>query len=198
MRIELGEIESVLSTHSGTEQVVVMAREDTPGEKQLAAYYVPNQEAMPSVQNLRDFVKQKLPNYMVPSIFVEMDTLPLNPNGKVDRKVLPSPDSSQRQNNLIAPPRTPTEIRLAEIWSGLLDLEQVGIHNDFFELGGHSLMATQVVSRIRKAFQIEFPRRNLFEASTIAELALKITQLQLEQEDQEEMARLLEELEHAD
>ena len=128
-------------------------------------------------------MKERLPEYMVPSAFVTLDSLPLTPNGKVDRKALPAPDPSGfRAENAYAEPRTPVEEQLVEIWEEVLGLERVGIHDDFFELGGHSLLATRVVSRMRKVFQVELPLLSLFEEPTIAGLALVVTQMQAEAE----------------
>ncbi len=175
-RIELGEIESLLSVHDQIQQAVVIAREDLPGDKRLVAYIVTSSESLTSSQ-LRQFLKQKLPEYMLPSAFVLLENLPLTPNGKVDRRGLPAPDPSQwsRTENFVAP-STPIEQQLSEIWVKVLDVERVGIHDNFFELGGHSLLATQMLSRIREVFAIELPLRTLFESPTVAELATGIDQ----------------------
>jgi acyl carrier protein len=122
--------------------------------------------------DLRSFLKQKLPDYMVPSIFVFVDALPLTPNGKVDRKALPAPE----QETLFVLPRTAAEETIRKIWAEVLQLEQVGIHDDFFTLGGHSLLAIQVMSRLRQAFHMELPLRSLFENPTVALLAANINQ----------------------
>jgi amino acid adenylation domain-containing protein len=188
-RIELEEIEAVFSQHCSVKQAVVIAREDIPGDKRLVAYLVPNYPALiqnsklvlsevevSKIQNqLRDFLKQKLPDYMIPSAFVVLDSLPLTPNGKIDRRALPAPDLSafKREENF-APPRTPTEEILANIWTEVLGIEPISIHDNFFELGGHSLLATQVISRLRQIFALELPLRLLFEAPTIAQLAHQI------------------------
>ncbi len=183
-RIELGEIEAVLSQHPAVLQTVVIAREDVPGDKRLVAYVVPNQEPAPTVNgdwrgvpplsqtgvDLRRFLKEQLPVYMIPNAFVMLDTLPLTPNGKVDRRLLPVPDTSDKSLEAgFVPPRTPTEEVLAGIWAEVLRVE-VGIHDNFFELGGHSLLATQVISRVRQTFNVELPLRTLFEAPTVADL----------------------------
>ncbi len=170
-RIELGEIESVLNTHPQIQQTVVIAREDIPGNKRLVAYVVTRDELLTTHQ-LREFIKQKLPEYMVPSAFVTLDILPLTANGKVDHRALPAPLCSLREleNNFVAP-STPTEETLAAIWAEVLGLQQVGIHDNFLELGGHSLLATSVISRIQEAFKIELLLRHLFEAPTIASLS---------------------------
>lgn len=175
IRIELGEIEAVLAQQPGVRQTVVMVREDNPGDKRIVGYVVPNQELVPTIQELRSFLKKKLPDYMVPEVFVMLDVLPLTPNGKLDRRALPAPDTCQRslEEGFVAP-RTPTEEILATIWVEVLEVEQVGIYDNFFELGGNSLLATQVISRLREAFQIELPLRSLFEEPAIANLAERI------------------------
>ncbi|BAZ25556.1 amino acid adenylation domain-containing protein [Kalymmatonema gypsitolerans NIES-4073] len=179
-RIELGEIEAVLRQHPSVLQAVVIAREDVPGDKRLVAYVVVTPEDVPpSLSELRHFLKEQLPDYMVPTAFVFLDTLPLTPNGKIDRRALPAPDTSDfiSDNNFVAP-RNSTEEVLAAIWAQVFGLERVGIHDNFFELGGHSLLATQVISRIRQALGVEIPIQLLFETPTIADIATAITQNQ--------------------
>ncbi|KAB8318928.1 amino acid adenylation domain-containing protein [Tolypothrix campylonemoides VB511288] len=179
-RIELGEIEAVLRQHPSVLQPVVIAREDVPGDKRLVAYVVVKPEHIPSsLSELRRFLKEQLPDYMVPTAFVFLDTLPLTPNGKIDRRALPAPDASHfiSDNNFVAP-RNSTEEVLAAIWAQVLGLARVGIHDNFFELGGHSLLATQVISRIRQGFGVEISLQLLFETPTIADLATAITQNQ--------------------
>ena len=141
-------------------------------------------------------MKERLPEYMVPSAFLVLEALPLTPNGKVDRKALPAPDvSGFRAENAYAEPRTPVEEQLVEIWQEVLGLERVGVHDDFFELGGHSLLAMRVVSRVRGVFQVELPLLSLFEEPTIAGLALVVTQMQAEAEiDIEQMLAQVEQL----
>ena len=127
---------------------------------------------MRSTVELRTFLKNKLPEYMVPAGFVLLDSFPLTPNGKVDRRALPSPDEARPElDKAFVEFRTPTEELLADIWAQVLGVERVGIYDDFFDLGGHSLLATQVVSRIRETFQVEMPLRRLFETPTVAGLA---------------------------
>jgi amino acid adenylation domain-containing protein len=182
-RIELGEIEAALGQHPAVREAVVLAREDAAGdpsasprtEKRLVAYVVAEREPLPTTTDLRNFLKEKLPEYMVPAVFVLLEALPLMPNGKIDRRALPSPDRSRPElDKAFVAPRTPTEELLAEIWAQLLDLERVGIHDNFFDLGGHSLLATQLVSRMRETFQVEIPLRHLFEVPTVAGLAESI------------------------
>ncbi|MEH2022015.1 amino acid adenylation domain-containing protein [Nostoc sp.] len=171
-RIELGEIEAILAQHPSLTQTLVIAREDVPGDKRLVAYVVASPEQIPRQVELRRFLETRLPEYMVPGLFVFLDTLPLNPNGKIDRHALPAPDTSDiRLSTNFLPPENLTEEVLASIWAKVLHLEQVGIHDNFFELGGHSLLATQVMSKVRQVFRIEIGLQLLFENPTIATLA---------------------------
>jgi amino acid adenylation domain-containing protein len=147
-RVELGEIEAVLGMHTDVREAVVIAREDTPGDKRLVAYIVSQQNQTPAGSELRSFLKGKLPEYMLPAAFVILDALPLTPNGKVDRRALPAPDEMSAGNETdYVGPRSPLEQRLVDIWAEVLHLERVGIHQNFFDLGGHSLLATQLISR---------------------------------------------------
>ncbi|WP_278973153.1 non-ribosomal peptide synthetase, partial [Planktothrix agardhii] len=191
-RIELGEIETVLSQHSAVKTAIVIAREDETEQKRLVAYVVPQAEGISNPQEqsllavteLRQFLKAQLPEYMVPSAFVILESLPLTSNGKVDRRALPAPDF-QSEEQYVAP-RNPIEEILASIWVKVLKVEQVGIHDNFFELGGHSLLATQLISRIRKSFKVEMPLRELFVAPTVAALAQVIKRVS-EQEERTEL-----------
>ncbi|MEH2355882.1 non-ribosomal peptide synthetase [Nostoc sp.] len=185
-RIELGEVEAVLGQLSNIQASCVVVREDTPGDKRLVAYIVPQPEqtctersrSTISISEVRDFLKEKLPEYMVPSAIVILDTLPLSPNRKLDRRALPAPDLHNQLSDRYVAPRNPIEEILSLIWAQVLKVERVGIHDNFFELGGHSLLATQLVSRVRTSLKIELPLRSLFAAPTIAELSQKIQQLQ--------------------
>jgi amino acid adenylation domain-containing protein/non-ribosomal peptide synthase protein (TIGR01720 family) len=171
-RIELGEIETVLAQHPLVREVVLLAREDRPGEKQLVAYLVPRENTELSPAALRAHVAARLPEYMVPAAFVALSALPVTANGKVDRRALPAPDRSEppREQEHV-PPRTPTEQAVAGIWSEVLGVARVGAQDNFFELGGHSLSATLVLSRLQDVFQVKVPMRSLFEARTVRELA---------------------------
>ena len=173
-RIELGEIETILSQHPDVVQSVVMVRCDIQGEQRLASYLVPQPNTAPSMSELRQFLKQKLPEYMVPSVFVMLSTLPLTPNGKVDRHALPPPEMAHCQSQSFVAPITPIQEILAAIWAEILHIEQVGIQDNFFELGGHSLLVTQFIGQVREAFSVEIPLRCLFESPTIAELSQSI------------------------
>jgi amino acid adenylation domain-containing protein/non-ribosomal peptide synthase protein (TIGR01720 family) len=175
-RVELGEIEAVLGEHAAVREVVVVVREDQPGERRLVAYLVRNEGEPLAVTELRAFVKSQLPDYMIPQLFVVLEQLPLTPSGKVDRRALPAPDEGALADQARVAPRGPVEEALAGIFAEILRLpvEQVGAHDGFFELGGHSLLGTQVVSRIRSAFRIELPLRALFELPTPAGLAAQV------------------------
>ena len=147
------------------------------------------------VPQLRSFLQEKLPHYMVPSHFILLDSLPLTPNGKLNRKALPAPDQSRPElADAFVAPRTPNEETLAKIWCEVLNFDRVGINDNFFELGGHSLLATQVVSRIRATFEVELPLRSLFESPTVGGLAQVVVQSQMESAGSEQIARLLAEL----
>ncbi len=177
-RIELGEIEAALARHPGVREAVVIARADTPGDQRLIAYIVGDQAPAPQTVDLRRFLKETLPAYMLPAAIVPLDALPLTPNGKLDRAALPAPDHTRpRGGDASVPPRTPLEELLAAIWADILGVPRVGAHDDFFALGGHSLLATQVVSRIRERLHVEVALRALFEAPTVGELAGRIEAL---------------------
>ncbi|MGK7878448.1 MAG: amino acid adenylation domain-containing protein, partial [Xenococcaceae cyanobacterium] len=180
-RIELGEIEAVLTQHSEVQQAVVIVREDEHGNKHLVAYVVPNNQFLiPSPESqipsqLCHFLKQKLPDYMIPSAYILLDTLLLTPNGKIDRCALPEPDPLRLNlESAFVAPSTSVEQQIADIWTQFLKLDTVGIHDNFFELGGHSLLATQIISRLRQAFGRELPLKILFEAPTVSELSDRI------------------------
>ncbi|MEP6915274.1 MAG: amino acid adenylation domain-containing protein, partial [Acidobacteriota bacterium] len=173
-RIELGEIETALKTHPGVQDAVVIARDDR-GDKYLVAYIVPVDDS-PSTSQLREHLRRSLPDYMVPSAFVRLDALPLTASGKVNRLALPPFDRGQLPREHQVLPRTPTEEILSGIWGDLLHVDRVGAHDDFFALGGHSLLLAGVAARVRAAFDLELPLRDLFETPTIAALAGKIDQ----------------------
>ncbi|MEH2130688.1 MAG: amino acid adenylation domain-containing protein [Nostoc sp.] len=176
-RIELGEIEALLSQHSDVQEAVVIAREDIPGDQRLVAYIVPNQQLDASAITLKRFLQEKLPHYMVPAVFVFLDSLPLTPNGKVDRRHLPACDRTRPDlQETFVPSCNPIEETLAVIWTELLALKQIGVNDNFFYLGGHSLIATQILSRVREVFQVELFFHHIFEKPTIAGLAELIQQ----------------------
>ena len=172
-RIELGEIEEALRQHETVKDAVLIAREDTPGNKRLVGYVVPVKSREADVSVLRAFLKKQLPDYMVPSAFVVLEEFPLTPNGKVDRKALPPPDEKAERETVMLP-QSPVEELLAGIISETLGVGTVGRNENFFDLGGHSLLAAQVMSRIRQAFEVEIPLRAIFELPTVAELGAQV------------------------
>ena len=161
-RIELGEIENVLNAHAKINQCVVMLREDRAGDKRLVAYCVPAEGKL-HVSELRSYLQGRLPDYMLPSSFVELTSFPLTSSGKLDRRSLPAPDDSRPdlESGYVAP-RNPLEEQLASIWGELLGLQAIGVHDNFFALGGHSLLATSVVARASAALQVDLPLRRIF------------------------------------
>ncbi len=191
-RIEPGEIEMVLRRHPAVEEAVVVAREDAPGDKRLIAYIVPGQEQRTknkeqenetpdsqfSILNsqfsaeLRAFLKDHLPSYMVPAGMVFLEALPMLPTGKVDRAALPKPDQSRPElDSGFVAPRSAVEEVLAGIWAEMLDIERVGIYDSFFDLGGHSLLVTQLISQIRELFEIDLALQSIFQEPTVSALA---------------------------
>jgi len=195
-RVESGEIEAGLIEHPAVREAVVIAREDTPDQKYLAAYVVAEEGHSLTVNELRNFLQQRLPDYMVPSTFVLLDALPLTPSGKIDRRSLPAPDRTRPElENAFVAPRTLSEEMLAQIWAQVLDIDQVGIYDNFFELGGHSLLAIQLMARVQDAFQVELSLRLFFEQPTIAGFAVMIDEIFLEEIEslsEEDALRLLE------
>jgi thioesterase domain-containing protein/acyl carrier protein len=175
-RIELGEIESIVARHAAVRQAVVVAREDTPGDKRLVCYFVAENPPSDLVDELRGLLRAALPEYMVPSHFVDLDAFPLTPSGKVDRKALPVPNAvaAQPQSSEARMPRSESERRIAAIFCDILELRNVGRDDDFFDLGGHSLTAVRTIARINQEFGVDLPVRVLFEAKTCAQLAHKV------------------------
>jgi acyl carrier protein len=205
-RIELGEIESMLTQHPQVRAVVVVMQEEMTGgsregesgeaswgfelqntksTKRLVGYLVFNEGVAPRVDELRSFLLDKLPEYMVPAVFVTLDSMPLTPNGKLDRQALPDlegfrPDLEEGY----VEPKTLTEQRLARIWADVLGVDRVGLHDNFLALGGHSLLATRLASRIRDAFKVELAPRSIFERPTVAGLANLVATIQWAEESQ--------------
>ncbi|OOG41449.1 non-ribosomal peptide synthetase [Rhodanobacter sp. C05] len=179
-RVELREVELLLQEYEAVEDVVVVAREDEPGERRLVAYVVPRAGASLNAIMLRAFLKPKAPSYMIPAAFVLLPVLPLNANGKVNQRVLPKPDAganaSGADGERIAP-RTPLEQQLCDIWMKVLQLQEIGVNDNFFDLGGHSLLATRVVAYVNAQLHIDLPLRRLFEAPTVMELAPVVEEL---------------------
>src|SRR6266404_3143565 len=168
-RIELGEVGEALASHPGIRESVVVADEDPRGGQILVAYFVAKDQPGPGLSQLQSYLREKLPEYMTPSAFVELPQMPLTSNGKLDRKRLPAPTTAAAGEREEL--RTPIDEIIAGIWAEVLRLKQVGLHDNFFELGGHSLLATQVISRVREALRVEMPIRLFFERPTIAGLA---------------------------
>ncbi len=199
-RIELGEIESVLSGHNAVQKSVVVVREDDGKDRHLVAYIVLN-EAKNSlqqnelIQELQFYLKQKLPNFMLPSFYVCLEDLPLTPNGKINRDALPPPDPKTQLKAIYVEPKTDTEKRIAAIWQELLSVDKVGIDDNFFNLGGHSLLATQMISRLRAAFEIDLPLRTVFDRPTVAALASVITERLLAEAESDALENILAEVE---
>jgi amino acid adenylation domain-containing protein len=190
-RIELGEIEAVLARHSAVKQAVVIARETEQGDKRLLAYVVKTKDSQSasdlSNEDLRAYLKQQLPDYMVPQAIVLLAKIPLNANGKIDRQTLPEPEQAQQKTYL--PPRTATERAIAEIWAEVLrkNTDQISTEDNFFDLGGHSLLATQVVSRLRERFSVEIAVRAMFDQPNISRLAETVDEAQAQAGDGDEM-----------
>jgi acyl carrier protein len=170
-RIEPGEVESRLAAHPQVAEACVLARRLDDGSHQLVAYVVAT-NGDPS--ELRTYLAETLPEFMLPSFFVFLDRLPLSTNGKVDRRSLPEPDVAAIRSKCHTNPRNPTEQLLAEIWSELLGVDDIGVEDNFFELGGHSLLAIQLRTRIRSAFDVEIPLTELMTATTIERLAARV------------------------
>ena len=176
-RIELGEIEAILTEYPQVTEAVAIAREDIPGDKRLVAYVVSGEENADILSTkLRDFLKQKLPQYMHPNAFVVLDALPLTPNGKVDRKALPAPDTSKLQTENFVAPRNSLELQLVQIWEKVLGIQPIGVTDNFFELGGHSLLTVRLVAEIEKVTQKKLPLAALFQFTTIEEIVNVIRQ----------------------
>jgi len=179
-RIELGEIEARLFDHPEVKEAAVIVREDAPGNRRLVAYVAGTRKAAFAADELRAFLAESLPDYMVPSAFVALEQFPLTASGKPDRNALPAPEAAQAADDRYVAPRTPTEEALAGIWAELFRLERVGIHDNFFELGGHSLLTFQVILKIQEIFGIELQVTALFDAPTVADLAPRIAERQMD------------------
>jgi acyl carrier protein len=195
-RVEVAEIEKALIDLSSIREAVVAAREDRSGGQRLVAYVVPEELPAPTITTLRRALAETLPDYMIPSAYVFLDALPLTATGKIDRPSLPDPGTARPElDNPFVAPRGPIEETLAEIWSDMLGLEQVGINDNFFELGGHSLIATQIISRLLPMLQIELPLRSVFATPTVAGMAEFIVQSKAEKEKNEDVQHILSKLE---
>jgi surfactin family lipopeptide synthetase A len=194
--IDLAEIEHVLLHQEAVKASVVITQEDPVGNTRLVAYLVPAVKPAPTGSALRDRLKRTLAEPMIPSTFVMLDALPVLPSGKIDHRALPLPDRVRPDlDALYVAPRTPIEEALTHIWTEVLGLDRVGIHDPFLELGGHSLLATRLLSRVIETLQVNLPLRTLLETPTIAEMAVVITQHRAVQVDPETIACLLAEVE---
>ena len=195
-RIELGEIEVTLMQHPHIQETTVVTFTTQDGQKQLIAYFVPSRNKIPKTDDLRRFLQQKLPDYMIPAVFVKMDTLPLTPNGKINRKQLPKVKPVRPDLEIpYEKPSTRIEQTVAQIWTTSLNIDPIGVHDNFFDLGGNSLKLSQIKSRVDRTFQINIPLRILFESSTIAKSSLAIVQYRAKQEDDAILEKLIANLE---
>ena len=195
-RIEAAEIEMALLDLDAIREAVVVAREDSYGDERLVAYFIPAGGSNPTVSMLRRALAELLPDYMIPSTFVIIDALPLTPSGKIDRLALPEPDMARPEQDVpFTAPRTPVEENLAEIWSDVLGLHEVGVYDDFFDLGGNSLLATQIVSRALTTFQTKVALRSLFQSPTIADMAVILVQNMAKKLESADIEKILADLE---
>ncbi|BAZ37908.1 amino acid adenylation domain protein [Calothrix sp. NIES-4101] len=177
-RIELGEIESLLEKHPQVRETVVIAREDIPNDRRITAYLVTHEHVTPSVNELREFLKEKLPEYMIPSAFIILDTLPLTPNGKIDRRALPTPDNLRPTlTTTYQVPQSEMEQQIAKLWQEVLHVDQVGIHDNFFDLGGYSLLMLQVNHKLCQMLQRDISVVTMFQNPTVYSLAEYLTQI---------------------
>ena len=194
--VEIAEVEKALLAHPAIRETIVVARQNELGESHLAAYCTSSRQPSPSVSEIREFLSKKLPNYMIPAAFLFLDSMPLTPNGKINRRALPDPGNSRPVlETAFVPSRTPVEKELAQIWAEVLSIDKIGIHDSFFDLGGHSLAATRVVSQIIKRFQFEIPLQSLFAAPTVAEMAVVLEEQRGKQIGKAALERMLVELE---
>jgi amino acid adenylation domain-containing protein len=192
-RVELAEIEMALLGLAEIKEAVVVSQEDVPDEKRLVAYVVSKPKTHPTTSELRKLLKGKLPEFMIPSVFMFLDALPLTPSGKVDRQALPQPDhTGLHLEETFVTPRNPMERQIADIWSEVLKVDRVGIDHDFFDLGGHSLLAAQVITRVRDIFNVDLPFGSLLAKPTVASMAAVIVQYQVNAAEQEELRAALE------
>jgi hypothetical protein len=169
-RVELGEIEAVLSQHPAVREVVVLARQDVPGDVRLVAYVVSSVQLPPGIGELREYLKGKLPGYMVPAAFVQLEALPLTPNGKVDRRNLPAPEWASQSEAVYVAPQNELQTVIAGIWGELLGVDRVGVDDSFFDLGGHSLLIVQAHRRLSEVTDRELSITDMFRFPTVRTL----------------------------
>ncbi|MGZ4032453.1 MAG: amino acid adenylation domain-containing protein, partial [Tumebacillaceae bacterium] len=182
-RIELGEIETVLAQHEAVQRAVVIAQESATGDKRLVAYVVLHKGYDGARDDLRIYLKEKMPAYMVPAFLIELDSIPVTPNGKVDRRALPKPEQTLGERTDVVRGRTPLEEELRGIWSQVLGMENIGIHDSIFDLGGHSLLFAKLITRMEEVFAVKVPMRSFFVRPTVAQLAEEIVELQGVEQD---------------
>jgi len=194
-RVSVVEIELALMEHPGVMEAAVVPWDSVEGEKQLVAYVVPRKQSVLTVREIANFLRTKLPAYMIPSTFLFLDSLPQT-NGKLDRRSLPRPERVRSNlGNAYVSATNATEQQLVAVWEEVLDIRPIGIHDNFFDLGGHSLAATRVVSQVVKKFQLELPLKSLFQSPTVAEMAAVIMEHQGKRLGEEDLDRMLGELE---
>jgi hypothetical protein len=195
-RVDVTEVETALALHPEVKEACAAGVNDQSGNVRLVAYVVPREHPGPSVVALKSFLQEKLPEYMIPSVFVFLDALPLMSTGKVDRRLLPDPGKSRPDLQVAyVAPRSPVEAILSRIWAQVLVLDRVGVHDNFLDLGSHSLAATQIVSWVIKQFQVDMPVQSLFQSPTVAEMAVVINEHQGKRVGEMELDRILTELE---
>jgi amino acid adenylation domain-containing protein len=194
--VDIAEVENVLRSHAAVKDAVAMARHDQSGETRLIAYFTVVTQQAPTTSELREYLSKTLSDYMIPSVFVQLDAMPLTPNGKIDRSALPEPGKKRPELRVpYVAPLSDAETRLAEIWAEVLRVNQVGVRDNFFDLGGHSLAASRVISRVIQTFELELPVKALFDAPTIAEMARVIAAHQGSRINNDTLDRMLAEIE---
>jgi hypothetical protein len=190
--VDIGEVEATLVRHPGVKEAAVVAKEIQSGDSRLIAYLVPQADPPPTASSLRMFFENKLPDYMVPSTFVTLQEMPVTSTGKINRRALPEPGNLRPDlTNSYAAPRIPVEAELEGIWASVLCLTHVGIHDNFFDLGGNSLAASGLIARVAQTFQLDLPIKALFDAPTVAEMAVIITLHEAKRASETDLARML-------
>jgi amino acid adenylation domain-containing protein len=194
--VEIAEVENVLRSHPAVKDAVGLARQDESGETRLIGYFTVASRGALTTSELREYLSNTLPDYMIPSVFVRLDAMPLTPNGKIDRRALPEPEKTRPELRIAyVAPQSGIEANLARIWCEVLCLDRVGIYDNFFDLGGHSLTATRVVSQVIKTFQLELPVQAIFQSLTVAEMAGVIMEHQGRRLGEEKLMHMVDELE---
>ena len=195
-RVDIGEVEAVLTVHPQVKEVTIIAMNNQTDDTKLVAYFVANTQPPPTTTSLGNFLKERLPDYMIPANFVALDNLPLLSTGKVDRRALPEPGNKRPSlDTSFVAPRTPIEDELSKLWANILSLDHVGIHDNFFDLGGHSLAATRLISKVVEQFKLKIPLQSLFQSPTVAEMATVIIEHQGKQLNESELQAILAEVE---